>query len=123
MTRLLPSIVFLVILGGCAAQIEHVVDRALDSQKSLVVAIDSYRLGSGHWPGSPDDLRRSGVVNTIVGFKRYTNLRFELLPDDRLRVSFDRWVSPDGAVALENYRMEFDASEGGVKVFLPPERR
>ncbi len=98
------------LLGGCGPtigeQINSQFGMMFDAGKSLLVSIDAYRLGSGHWPASPDELRKSEFVASAVGFDRYKNLRFEPLPDGGLAVKFDRWVAPGGRPKMSNVKIE-----------------
>ena len=95
------SIIFAVaLLFGCGPTIREQLDDQFglmfDAGKSLLVSIDAYRVGSGRWPSSPEELRASKFVESAVGFDHYQNLRFEPLPDGGLAVKFDRWVGPGG---------------------------
>jgi hypothetical protein len=103
----------LFLLGGCAPTIGEQIDDqfglAFDAGKSLLVSVEAYRLGSGRWPTSPEELRASQFVDAAVGFDRYQNLRFEPLPDRGLVVKFDRWVGPGGSPMMSNVRVELPA--------------
>lgn len=91
--------------GGCGPSIQQQVHQgfgqASNAQTRLLVAVAAYQLGSGHWPASPEDLRRSSALNELVDLERFQNLRFEPWKERGLLIRFDRWTSPDGTARME----------------------
>jgi hypothetical protein len=103
----MPRLLILILVlapGGCGPSIEeqvrHQLRETFDAQQHLLLAVEAYRLGRGHWPGSPAELRTSKFLDEAVGFDRYVNLRFEPLPGGGLAVRFDRWNRPDGTMGM-----------------------
>lgn len=74
--------------------------------RSLWIALYSFREGRGDWPASPDELGKSPFVREELRLDHYENLKFESLPDGRLAVSFDRYTSPDEKMTWSNSRIE-----------------
>jgi hypothetical protein len=100
----------LVVLSGCASNVEQQVRRgaaeSFDAQAHLLLAVEAYRVGRGQWPSSPTELRTSTFLDETVGFDRFENLRFEPLPGGGLMVRSDRWTRPDGTPGMLNWGVE-----------------
>jgi hypothetical protein len=106
----LPVATWLFLACGCGRSIDQQFREqtgdTFNAQTRLIVAVEAFRLGSGRWPTSPQDLRRSSGLRQVLGFDRYDNLRFEPLPDGGLMVRFDRWHRRDGSIGMSNAGLE-----------------
>ena len=95
---------------ACGPPVERQLETAFDAFKDLGVAVEAYRAGSGRWPNSPDELRRSPGLAAMVGLDRYKNLRFEPQPDGGLTISFDEWAAPGRTIVARSFRLTIGAT-------------
>jgi hypothetical protein len=95
---------------ACGPPVERQLETAFDAFKDLGVAVEAYRAGSGRWPNSPEELRRSPGLTEMVGLDRYKNLRFEPQPDGGLTISFDEWAAPSGTTVVRSFRSTLAAT-------------
>jgi hypothetical protein len=115
---------------ACGPPVERQLETAFDAFKDLGVAVEAYRAGSGRWPNSPEELRRSPGLTEMVGLDRYKNLRFEPQPDGGLTISFDEWAAPcrrahdpENGGATEGRSRRARQGAGGTEVKLEYESR
>ena len=95
------------LLAGCAGPpVEQLPTTPIryGPDRCLSIAVYAYREGSGRWPLSAEALGK--FASSELELDRYENLRFEPLPDGRLAVSFDSYVSRDGRIKWSEYRIE-----------------
>jgi hypothetical protein len=116
MRHLALCLLLLAVCGCCIGQqieqqMHEEIGEGVDAGVRLMLAIEAFRLGSGRWPVSPNELRTSPLVDLAVRFDAYENLRFEPQPDGRLVVRFDRWTG----------RGESPVSANGVGELPPPD--